>query len=83
MSTQRKKYAHPPLVPPRTVIKDVPSKEAFGGFERREVYEENDNGKIVRDRAYIYHPTKGWRSRSIRGGGFNLTRWLIEVGRKR
>lgn len=60
MGIKRKRHNHPKLVPPsgmRNVWNDEHT-QIIG----REYEHQNDNGKEINGRVYIYHPTKGWRN---------------------
>jgi hypothetical protein len=65
MSNHRKKHPHPRLLPPRTLWKRWYSSGAW--HKQSVTLQENDEGKVVNGRVYSYHPTKGWRSRSVGG----------------
>ena len=60
MTTQRKKHAHPVLVPPRTIPEHF-----VDGNKIEEKYLENDHGRMIDGRVYSYHPTRGWRNTAV------------------
>lgn len=61
MTNRRKKYAHPPLVPPRTIWDRQFVNGKWVKMKRIRV-ETNDDYRTINGRTYNYHPTKGWRS---------------------
>jgi hypothetical protein len=58
MPTNRKKHAHPPLVPPRRDRMLMKHGRWEFRWEKGD-YHENDEGRVIDGRVYTYHPTKG------------------------
>lgn len=57
-------HRHPPLKAPRSLFRRTISQGKY--LKEKIATEENDNGKIANGRVYTYHPTKGWRNRSLK-----------------